>query len=94
MSWNPNQGQDPNQQGQYGGYTPPPNPNDPYSGQQGGYQQQGGYPPPGAYPQQGGGYGPPAASAPYANWGQRAGAYLIDIVPAWILELIGAIPSS
>src|ERR1700726_175023 len=42
MSWNPNQGQgqgqDPNQPGQYGGYTLPPN--DPYSGQQGGYQQQ------------------------------------------------------
>ncbi len=41
MSWNPNQGQDPNQ-GQYGGYNPQPNPNDPYSGQQSGYQQ-GGY---------------------------------------------------
>ena len=23
MSWNPNQGQDPNQPGQYGGYAPP-----------------------------------------------------------------------
>lgn len=76
MSWNPNQGQDPNQQGQYGGYTPPPNPNDPYSAQQGGYQQsgyqQGGYqqggfqqqPP---YGQQQGGYqqpyGTPAGGA-------------------------------
>jgi uncharacterized membrane protein len=41
MSWNPNQGQDPNQPGsQYGGYTPPqppPQPTDPYSGQQGQY---------------------------------------------------------
>lgn len=42
MSWNPNQGQDPNQPSQYGGYNPQqPNPNagDPYSGQ---YGQQGG----------------------------------------------------
>ena len=50
MSWNPNQGQDPNQPSQYGGYSgynpPPPQPTDPYSGPQGGYQQggqQGGY---------------------------------------------------
>jgi uncharacterized membrane protein len=45
MSWNPNQGQDPNQPSQYGGYSgynpPPPQPTDPYSGQQGGYQQGG-----------------------------------------------------
>src|SRR6266487_4124145 len=34
MSWNPNQGQDPNQPGQPGGYQP------------GGYQQQPGYQPP------------------------------------------------
>jgi uncharacterized membrane protein len=52
MSWNPNQGQDPNQPSQYGGYSPPPSqpqpqPTDPYSGQQAGqqagYGQQGGY---------------------------------------------------
>jgi uncharacterized membrane protein len=52
MSWNPNQGQDPNQPSQYGGYNPPPSqpqpqPTDPYSGpqagQQAGYGQQGGY---------------------------------------------------
>ena len=49
MSWNPNQGQDPNQPGvyagqpsQYGSPTPPPA-NDPYAAQQGGYQQQGAY---------------------------------------------------
>lgn len=42
MSWNPNQGQDPNQPGQEGGYQ-----------QQPGYQQQGGYQP-GGYQQQGG----------------------------------------
>ena len=48
MSWNPNQGQDPNQPGVYGGQpsqygapTPPPASN-PYTGQPGGYQQ-GGY---------------------------------------------------
>ena len=47
MSWNPNQGQDPNQGSQYGGgYAPPPQPTDPYSGQQPGlsttgYQQPG-----------------------------------------------------
>ena len=40
MSWNPNQGQDPNQPNQYGGYTPPQQ-DAPYSGQQ--YGQQGGY---------------------------------------------------
>ncbi len=46
MSWNPNQGQDPNQPSQYGAYTPPPSqpqPTDPYSGPQGGYGQQGSY---------------------------------------------------
>jgi uncharacterized membrane protein len=45
MSWNPNQGQDPNQPGQPGGYQPGGDP------QPGGYQQQGGYQP-GAYQQQ------------------------------------------
>jgi uncharacterized membrane protein len=43
MSYYPNQGQDPNQPGsQYGGYVPPqlpPQPGNPYSGQQGNYQQ-------------------------------------------------------
>ncbi len=51
MSWNPNQGQDPNQPGQYGGYVPPaqPQPTDPYSNQQPGYgQQPGGYQQPGS----------------------------------------------
>ncbi|SRR5258706_192184 len=62
MSWNPNQGQgqDPNQPGQYGGYTPPPN--DPYSGQQGGYQQQQQPPPYGQ--QQYGGYQQPYGAPP------------------------------
>lgn len=55
MSWNPNQGQDPNQPSQYGGYNPQsnPNPGDPYSGQYGqqsgsGYQYD-----PNAYQQSG-----------------------------------------
>ncbi len=47
MSWNPNQGQDPNQPGQPGGYQPGGDP------QPGGYQQQGGYQP-GGYQQQSG----------------------------------------
>jgi uncharacterized membrane protein len=60
MSWNPNQGQDPNQPGVYSGQpgqysapVPPPT-NDPYSGGQGGYQQQ-----------QGGYQQPPYQQAPY-----------------------------
>jgi uncharacterized RDD family membrane protein YckC len=71
---------------QGGGYGTP---------QGGGYgtPQGSGYPPPqgGSYgPPQGGGYGPPgAAGVLYANWGQRAGAYLIDLAPAWIIEGIG-----
>jgi uncharacterized RDD family membrane protein YckC len=27
----------------------------------------------------------------YANWGQRVGAYLIDYVPIFVLELIGSV---
>lgn len=53
MSWNPNQGQNPNQQGQYGGYNPPP-----AEGQQG--NPYGGYNQPGnAYQQS---YGTPPAA--------------------------------
>ena len=64
MSWNPNQGQDPNQPNQYGGYAPPqqgtpaggqPPYEQPGGYQQPGYQQQGGYQQPGGYQQ--GGYG-------------------------------------
>jgi uncharacterized RDD family membrane protein YckC len=32
---------------------------------------------------------PIAASVPYANWGQRAGAYLIDVLPVVVLDYIG-----
>jgi len=70
MSWNPNQGQDPNQQGSYpyqqgqsGGPTPPPA-NDPYAAQQGGYQQ-GGYQQP---PTQ---YAPPPQYQPPPMYGQQ-----------------------
>lgn len=35
-------------------------------------------------------YGPPASSSVmYANWGQRAGAYLIDAIPVAVLYFIG-----
>src|SRR5947209_5940479 len=69
MSWNPNQGQDPNQPGQYGGYAQPqqgaPAGGQPNYGQPGGYQQQG-------YQQQGyqqSGYGqqPPYGQSPYGQ---------------------------
>ena len=68
MSWNPNQGQDPNQPGQPGGYQPGGDP------QPGGYQQQSGYQPggyqqpgyqPGSYQQQPG-YQPPYGMPPSA----------------------------
>jgi uncharacterized membrane protein len=63
MSWNPNQGQDPNQQSQYGGYNPPPqgqygnyNPPPP-AGEQPGYQYN-------AYNQPGGAYQQPYGAPP------------------------------
>lgn len=57
MSWNPNQGQDPNQPAQPGGYPPQPG-SEPQPGAYQGYQQQPGYQP-GGYQQSGyqqGGY--------------------------------------
>ena len=68
MSWNPNQGQDPNQPSQYGGgYNPPPSqpqPTDPYSAPQSGYEQQSGY---GQQQQQSG--------QQYGGYQQPAGGY-------------------
>jgi uncharacterized RDD family membrane protein YckC len=32
---------------------------------------------------------PAAASVPYANWAQRAGGFIIDYLPVWILDIIG-----
>ena len=62
MSWNPNQGQDPNQPNQYGGYAPPqpgtPSGGQPNYQQPGGYQQQG-------YQQSGYGQQPPYGQSPY-----------------------------
>jgi len=81
MSWNPNQGQDPNQPSQYGGYTPPPSqpqPTDPYSGpqagQQAGYGQQGGY---GQQQsgQQYGGYQPPQGGYQQPGYQPPQGGY-------------------
>jgi uncharacterized membrane protein len=81
MSWNPNQGQDPNQPGsypnpnqpsQYGAPTPPPPANDPYSAQQqGGYQQAPYQQPPVYGQQQYGGYQQPYGTPPM---GGAAGA--------------------
>jgi uncharacterized RDD family membrane protein YckC len=80
----------PNPQG--GGYPPPQG-----GYPQGGYPppQGGGYPPPqggypqGGYPNPAGGYPGQASAVPYANWGQRAGGYLIDALPVAILAWIG-----
>src|SRR2546430_16955386 len=62
MSWNPNQGQDPNQPDQYGGYAPP-QPGAPVGGQPN-YQQPGGYQQQG-YQQSGYGQQPPYGQSPY-----------------------------
>jgi uncharacterized RDD family membrane protein YckC len=85
------------------GYGAPPPPAGGY-GQPGGYGQnygqpggygQPGYGQPGGYgaPPQPGGYGQPNSGAYqasyYANWLQRAGGYLIDLVPVWLLIIIG-----
>jgi uncharacterized RDD family membrane protein YckC len=73
-----------------GGYGPPPGG---YGNPPGGYgNPPGGYgPPPGNYGP--GDYGPGgygnAPAANYANWLQRAGGYIIDVIPAIILEFIG-----
>jgi uncharacterized RDD family membrane protein YckC len=84
------------QQGGYGnqpgGYANPPGG---YASPTAGYGNQAGYSP-GGYPPAPGGYGAPAGyggnyAAPgnYANWGQRVGAYLIDVIPVAILDGIG-----
>jgi uncharacterized membrane protein len=65
MNYNPNQGQDPNQPSQYGGYGPPPpqpqpQPTDPYSGQPG-YGQPG--------------YGQPQGGQQYGGYQQPQGGF-------------------
>jgi uncharacterized RDD family membrane protein YckC len=37
---------------------------------------------------------PASNPARYANWGQRVGAYLIDYVPIFVIELIAAVTRS
>ena len=73
----------------YGNAPPPPPPPGYSNVPQPGY---GNAPP----PQPGYGYGsasPPgygnAPAANYANWAQRVGAYLIDVIPAFLIEIIG-----
>jgi uncharacterized RDD family membrane protein YckC len=58
-----------------------------YQGQQG-YQGQPGYQGQQGYQGQPGGY-PGQPGVPYANWGQRAGGYLIDVLPVAVLAWIG-----
>jgi uncharacterized RDD family membrane protein YckC len=84
----PNYGEDPPPG--YGNVPPPGYGNAPPPG-------YGNAPPPGYgnAPPPGYGYGsapPPGyggAPSMYANWAQRVGAYLIDVVPAFIVEIIG-----
>lgn len=71
MSWNPNQGQDPNQPSQYGGYNPQPSqpqPTDPYSAPQPGYGQQPDY-------GQQSGYGQQQSGQQYGGYQQPVGGY-------------------
>jgi uncharacterized RDD family membrane protein YckC len=79
-----------------GGYAQQPGGYD----QSAGYSQPGGYGQPGPYGQQGaygqpaGGYGAPqggyvSQAGNYSSWLYRVGAYLIDVVPVWILIGIG-----
>src|SRR5205807_4693999 len=82
MSWNPNQGQDPNQPSQYGGYSPPPQPQqpppqptDPYSGQQPGYGQQYGGQQPGGQQQYGGQQPGGQQYGDYQQGGYQQGPY-------------------
>jgi uncharacterized RDD family membrane protein YckC len=33
---------------------------------------------------------PAAASVPYSSWAQRAGGFIVDYLPVWIVDIIGA----
>ena len=80
MSWDPNQEQ--GQQGPYSGYIPPQQPDNPYAGQQGGYQQ--------------GPYGPQYGVPPTAN-AAAPGASSIGMQPnvaaglGYLVPIIGLI---
>ncbi len=88
MSWNPNQGQDPNQPGQQSGYQS-------QSGyESGGYQQQGGYQQ-GPYQQQGGyqqPYGVPPMATPNPNGPTSMGLDAnIAAGLSYLLSLVGGL---
>ena len=79
-----------------GGYAQQPGGYDQSAGygQPGGFGQPGPYGQPGAYGQPAGGYGAPqggyvSQAGNYSSWLYRVGAYLIDVVPVWILIGIG-----
>jgi uncharacterized membrane protein len=93
MSWNPNQpnqGQDPNQQGQYGGYNPPPQGqyNPPPDGGQPNYQYN-------AYGQPG--YQPPPYGAPPTGTASPLGPSSIGMDPkiaaglGYLIGIVGLI---
>jgi uncharacterized membrane protein len=95
MSWNPNQGQDPNQPNQYGGGYAPPQQGAPYSGQQYGQPdgyQQGGYGQQQPYGQQP--YGQQPYGAPPAGNASPLGPSSIGMDPkvaAGLSYLVGII---
>ncbi len=84
MSWNPNQGQNPNPQGQYGGYNPPPP-----DGGQPGYQYN-------AYGQPGGAYQQPYGTPPVGT-GSPLGPSSIGMDPkiasglGYLIGIVGLI---
>lgn len=97
MSYQPPQQppQDPNnpsQYGGYGGYNPPPNPNDPYSGQYGqqpGYQQPGYQQPPYGQGQQQYGYQSGAAASGPTSMGMQPNvAAGLSYLLGWVTGLI------
>ncbi|OXM62931.1 RDD family protein [Amycolatopsis vastitatis] len=75
---------------QPGGQQPfgQPQPGQAPYGQPGPYGQQAPFGQPAQFGQQGSPFGPPRN---YANWGQRAGAYLIDISPVLVLDLLALV---
>jgi len=77
MSWDPNQGQNPNQGG-YGGYNPPPQSG---YGQQGYGQQSYGQPPQGQYGQPQGGYQQPYGAPPMGGAASSLGASSMNMDP-------------
>jgi uncharacterized RDD family membrane protein YckC len=83
----PGHGQQPYEQQQQPGYGPPPGGVPaPYGQPPAAYGQPAPFSPPsGGFP----GQSPVGGARNFANWGQRVGAYLIDMAPALVLYLIG-----